>query len=353
MRLKVFDVINDPRRISSIDVFRCIAIIAVVAYHFNAFLPYGYIGVDLFFVISGLLVGGILTREFVKGTKTNPVKFIFQRGLKIWPSYYAFLIFGNMASAIIYQNSGGHTIPLNDMWRYLFFYQNYTGAPYHWSFDHVWSLCVEEHFYILLPVLFVIVQAFNKDRNNLRLLFICVILTIAAGIAFKFLSYNMGKDTFSATHNRLDALAWGVLLNLLITKYGHRLKNAKIVLSSLTAGSALFLAALLAHIYSDSEAFEKAGFHSLLPLSFFLVLLGVYYFDLSRLKILRFIAYYSYNWYLWHTIFVCLVTDKFGRTIPGFLVYLVTTFTAAMLSTIIIEETFLAKRDRLLKKLFT
>jgi len=62
-RLKSIEVINDPQRNSSVDIFRAVAIIAVVLHHFNYRLPFGYIGVDLFFVISGLLVGGLLTKE--------------------------------------------------------------------------------------------------------------------------------------------------------------------------------------------------------------------------------------------------------------------------------------------------
>lgn len=91
-RLKVFQVINNPDRISSVDIFRGIAIIAVVIYHFNHHLPFGYLGVDLFFLVSGLLVSGILTKDLENGTKINFLKFFLQRGFKIWPSYYAFLL---------------------------------------------------------------------------------------------------------------------------------------------------------------------------------------------------------------------------------------------------------------------
>lgn len=67
LKLKSFDTLKDTTRISSIDIFRSIAIITVIIYHFNHRLPYGYIGVDLFFVISGLLVGGLLTKQFRGG----------------------------------------------------------------------------------------------------------------------------------------------------------------------------------------------------------------------------------------------------------------------------------------------
>ena len=60
IQLKSHEVINAPGRNSSVDIFRSFAILSVVIYHYNRHLPYGYLGVDLFFVISGLLIGNIL-----------------------------------------------------------------------------------------------------------------------------------------------------------------------------------------------------------------------------------------------------------------------------------------------------
>lgn len=63
LKLNVIDKINSASRNSCVDVFRAVAIIVVVLYHFNDIIPFGHLGVDLFFVISGLLVGGILIKN--------------------------------------------------------------------------------------------------------------------------------------------------------------------------------------------------------------------------------------------------------------------------------------------------
>lgn len=353
--LKVFRIINSSDRISSVDIFRSLAIISVVVFHFNHTLPFGFLGVDLFFVVSGLLVGGLLTKEFESGSKINFFKFFLQRGFKIWPSYYALILFGNIMAWCFYKTSNpDQIIPLWDLKRYLCFYQNYTGTPFHWSFDHVWSLCVEEHFYVLLPILFLIIQNFIEAKHRVKLLFIFVILMILSGIALKHGSYYFtnSKDTYSGTHNRIDALAWGVLLNLIITYYGAKIKASKFTIFSFVIGLLLFAISVYHSLDVNNVFYNKLYFHSIIPITFFLMLLGVYYVNFSYLKPLRFIAYYSYNWYLWHPVFVLLLTKYIGNTLYGLLIYLIVTFLFAMIATILIEEPLLEKRRWFLDKIF-
>jgi len=165
--LKSSQVLQSNKRIASVDVFRSVAILSVVFYHFNGFLPYGYFGVDLFFVISGLLVGGIVINQFKGPNGINFWKFIFQRGFKIWPSYYWFLLFGSIVAILFYSNLDRYFIinpNFKDISRYIFFYQNYTGGPAHIPFDVVWSLCIEEHFYLLLPLALIITAKIFSNR---------------------------------------------------------------------------------------------------------------------------------------------------------------------------------------------
>ena len=352
MSLKVFSVIDSSERKSSVDMFRAIAILGVVVCHFNSYLPYGFLGVDLFFVISGLLVGGILTKNFKENKPVIFWKFILQRGFKIWPSYYTFLIAGNLICYFLYRSiNNSLVIPWWDMKRYLFFYQNYTGVPFHTDFFHVWSLCVEEHFYILLPVLFIVVQHFFNDKSWL---FTFTLLIIAAGITFKFLSYYYtgSKDTLYATHNRIDALAWGVLLNLIIVYNPELAKKIKLLASFFLAGILLFILAILFDINSSSEIYHRIILNSLVPFCFSLMILGLYYFNFTKLKALRIIAYYSYNWYLWHPLFVFAITYYIGSGWGAFLIYLAVTFMFAFLFTVCIEEPFLKKRNGVLLKIF-
>jgi peptidoglycan/LPS O-acetylase OafA/YrhL len=81
-------------------------------------------------------------------------------------------------------------------------------------------------------------------------------------------------------------------------------------------------------------------------------MLGLYYHDFSKWKPLRFIAYYSYNWYLWHPLFVWIITQYTGITLFGLFIYMIVSFGIAMLFTILVEERFLSIREATLNKIF-
>ncbi|PKP05223.1 MAG: hypothetical protein CVU11_00765 [Bacteroidetes bacterium HGW-Bacteroidetes-6] len=350
---KVFEVLNDPRRNPVLDVYRGIAIFTVVLFHFNLTFPYGYLGVDLFFVISGILVGGILTRKYLKGEKIRFFRFILQRGFKIWPSYFFFLFAGSIVARLLYsQTASDQIIPLHDIWRYAFFYQNFTGAPYHWSFDHVWSLCVEEHFYIILPITLLIVSSVFKKHRKL-FLYLAITGYILLGIVAKALVYffTTGKDTYSATYNRLDALAWGILLIVLI--YENKLPVKQwIKYSMFVAGILLFSIALYLDMYSGSEIYHKVVFQSVVPISFFLTIGGTYHLNWRKIWPVRIMGYYSYNWYLWHVLFVIVTTGVFGNTGIGLTMFVIGSLVVAVIFTTLVEEPVLSQRNRWLSFVF-
>jgi len=353
MKLKSLEVIQSSDRISSVDVFRAMAILAVVIFHFNGYLPYGYLGVELFFVISGLLVGGILIRKFKRNDRINFFQFILQRGFKIWPSYYWFLFFGWFIAFLIFHNDHPGYYPksnLKDVSRYAFFYQNYKAAPGHWPFDHVWSLCVEEHFYILLPIMIIIVKAMMENRR--AMLFMSIAALIVGGFILKLLGYYLTRsgEAYSVTHARIDNLGWGVLLAALVSYHGDALRKVKKIYLFFVVGLLLFVMALFIRVYFEFEFYNRVIFQSVAAFCFFLMLLGVYYHDFSKWKSIRFISYYSYNWYLWHPLTVVVVKKYLGISPGSFMVYMAISFLAALFFTILIEEKFLMLRGRVMKK---
>jgi peptidoglycan/LPS O-acetylase OafA/YrhL len=335
---------ESKERSSSIDVLRGISIVLVVLWHTDT-LFYGFIGVDFFFVISGYLVSKLLLKPFLSGTPISFKNFFVRRALKILPSYYAFLILGQGLAYLLYRKSHpDQIIPWADLPMYLFFYRNYRGN-YHWSFDHLWSVCVEMHFYILLPLIFIIVQ--KHFKNGTASLLKIVILIIVFGLAAKVYSFYR-FETYSGTQNRMDALGWGVLVALLEMCYCVRVKSQAVRLLLILVPT---LAILLSNIFlynAKSPFINEVVFHSLVPFAFSLILLGVKDWDVSQIKIFtpfRGFALVSYNWYLWHVIGITYMNDQWASGLLRTVAYFVISFVVAVLATVLIEVPFLKMRN--------
>jgi peptidoglycan/LPS O-acetylase OafA/YrhL len=337
-------------RVSAIDFYRGIAVLMVVLFHFFNTLPYGFLGVDLFFVISGFLVGGILIRNYHKG-EIPFIRFILQRGFKIWPSYFFFLLVGGIISYWVYSKSDRTDlyVPIADLPRYLFFYRNFRGEPHHWTFDHVWSLCIEEHFYIILPLIFIVLLRL-PGRKDIKL-YVVSFLIIFSGLFFKHLAlfYTNGKDTYAATYNRLDALSYGVLLYLVVY---HPIVSLKRYNKYIFVIGIMLLAILISLDVSLTIGYyNKVIFHSLIPFAFILILFSTIEFNFKYFNIIKFISKYSYNIYLWHPMLVYLVYFKFGNGITGLFIYLITSLMIGILFTKIIEIPMLNSREKLIRKI--
>src|SRR6476469_9931494 len=100
----------------------------------------GWIGVDLFFVLSGFLVSGLLFRDYQQTGRIRAGRFLLRRGFKIYPPFWVFML---MTAAVF-----GSRFPIGAYFIELGFVQNY--RPTIWQ--HTWSLAVEEHFYLLLAL---------------------------------------------------------------------------------------------------------------------------------------------------------------------------------------------------------
>ncbi len=176
------------KRVPALDGLRGLAILAVVEFHFaegltNASRPEsaiynvfrtGWLGVDLFFVLSGFLITGILSNS--KGTPGYFRNFYWRRALRIFPPYYAFLfVFG-----VLYPLARHR--PLDAPWWHWTYLTNVAiaaGLPVN-SCSHFWSLAIEEQFYLLWPLLIYMLS--RKAAMNACIA--CVGIAAAARICF-------------------------------------------------------------------------------------------------------------------------------------------------------------------------
>jgi peptidoglycan/LPS O-acetylase OafA/YrhL len=129
LHLRAIERLQKSSRNSAIDFYRGIAILTVMFFHFGGWLKYGYLGVDLFFVVSGFLIGKMLLKELQVTQKIKYGQFILKRGLKIWPSYYFFLVIGLIiANVFFWKIDPSQIIPPQEWPRYFLYYRNYTGG---------------------------------------------------------------------------------------------------------------------------------------------------------------------------------------------------------------------------------
>ena len=206
----------------SLDVLRAIAVLLVLLSHSpvawmravglpqsvaRAFHQGGWMGVDLFFVLSGFLIAGLLFREHQKHGELRVGSFLLRRGFKIYPAFYVLLAATLIHHAVV---SGGlHRAALVEA----LFLQSYFGSIW----GHTWSLAVEEHFYLTLPVLlWLLCRRRRGDANPF-----VGIPQICLGIGFVTLAlriwtfYRVPYEPLThlyPTHLRVDGLMFGVFL---------------------------------------------------------------------------------------------------------------------------------------------
>jgi peptidoglycan/LPS O-acetylase OafA/YrhL len=291
------------RRLIQLDFTRGIAILMVMGYHFTG-LPtsvplfraiefplkqFGWAGVDLFFVLSGFLVGGLLIGEIFRTGSLRIGRFIKRRGFKIWPAYYAYLVF---------QLITRHLPPSTFLAANLLHLQNYLGT----SLSHTWTLAVEEHFYLLLPLLLVWLHSspWLRAKAIPLLAFICVaVLCIRC-----FMVLVLGSTrVWEYTHTRLDSLMFGVLLSYL---YYFRksafdaCRRKRVTLGCLTVCGILFLSfvsetSMAMHTIGYTVNYVCCGAFMLLMLSIDGPIAANFLY-----RTVAAIGVYSYSIYLWH-----------------------------------------------------
>jgi peptidoglycan/LPS O-acetylase OafA/YrhL len=197
------------RRWELVDMLRGIAVLLVLFRHHGAsgvLQEVGWLGVDLFFVLSGFLVSGLIFDEYRRAGAFDGVRFLIRRGFKIYPSFYLLIGVSTVLMAVT-----DRADPLMNYVAELFFFQNYHEGL--WT--HTWSLGVEEHFYIVLVVSALLVIRYFKVFSLNRLVLYCAALFLL----FLFLRvwtnmqepFEMRSHMF-ASHLRLDSLLAGVLL---------------------------------------------------------------------------------------------------------------------------------------------
>ena len=193
----------------ALDGLRGIAVVLVIAYHSapSRVVTFGWCGVDLFFVLSGFLITGILADSVASGGAA--LRFYLRRSLRIWPLYYLFLAFTFLLLPRIGPTLAPSAVDHPPL-RYLLFINNYWyGAESFSVLGPLWSLAIEEQYYVVWPVL-----VWTLRRRTL--LWTCAAMPLVSFALRRWLLSKgwSGAEVYALTFARLDGLAMGSALAL-------------------------------------------------------------------------------------------------------------------------------------------
>ncbi|ARE42542.1 O-antigen acetylase (plasmid) [Rhodovulum sp. P5] len=280
------------------------AVVSVVVHHaFASLSPGGYVGVDIFFVISGFLIGGIIRDEMQEG-RFSLLGFYERRVRRILPALFAVLLFCLGTACLLFLpedlNALGGSLVAALLFVSNFFFLleiDYFAAPLDsYPLLHLWSLAVEEQFYIVLPAVFLLLWRFGRRT---------VFLTVAAFSALSFLASVAAVELYpSGAFYMLPTRFWelgaGVLLAMAAPDILARRRAGPGPALASWAGAGLIAVSVAA--FSERTAFPGAT--AVLPvLGAVLLIWAGPAAPVNRLLATRpFVAVglISYSLYLWH-----------------------------------------------------
>jgi len=222
MGKEIFKINYEPgAHFKTLDGLRGLAILLVLFIHFFKFIP-GWLGVDLFFVLSGFLITGILIDS--KNSANYYPNFIINRVLRIFPLYFLFLFLFFIiipliaGKTFIYHNQ----YYFDNQWWFWTYLQNWLfvaneGYESNRILTHFWSLAIEEQFYLVWPLFVWLLSS----KKLLKFSIFIIILSIITRIAYFLYGYSwLATDT---TITRLDTLCLGAVIAILIREHNLKL----------------------------------------------------------------------------------------------------------------------------------
>lgn len=352
-------------RANGLDTLRALAITLVFMTHYESFVSHeptfgfasnvGWVGVDLFFVLSGYLIANQIFSGIARDQRLSPKLFYARRALRTLPAFWFVLALYFIFPAVM----GGRTPP--PLWRFLTFTQNFGLQP-GTAFSHAWSLCVEEQFYLLLPL--AVLMGFWDVRARTRGWALLLSLLLVGVTARTVLWFSYGGDRggyypniYYTTLCRFDEFLPGVAVAMLksfhrpvwdrLMQHGQRL----LAIGSVATAVMLYVAY---RFYYEYGFFMTAAGYSLIAMAFAVLVMAALspgsWLHRVRIPGAYHIALWSYSIYLTHKAISVIVAKQLAPLSPppGVtpLIVAIACVAGGALLYRIVEAPFMAIRDR-------
>ncbi len=265
-------------------------------------------GVDIFFLISGFLITYLLLSEKKKNGKVDVVKFYIRRALRIWPLYFLMILLAPVLSYLYSEDSPTY------LWQF-FFAGNFdliTNGTKSIATNHLWSICIEEHFYLFCPLLIGFLPLKKLPQTLLGIIVVCIV----------FRSFFLGNTTdygmasYVHTLSRIDILALGSLFGYLFFHKKLKFDHSPIVRLMVYG---VFLLVFLNISFNESGSFVMDSLKKYmfsLPIAYWL---GNFLFNprpllaSKKLEVFNIFGKVSYGLYMFNPVIIFLVMNFFQK----------------------------------------
>lgn len=321
------------KHLPALDGLRAFAILTVAMSHIVTSLIPGGFGVTVFFFISGFIITRMMLAQDFGRHDMKP--FYVRRFFRLAPALFVFIAISGVA-----MNALGRPIPLQDYLATLFYYANYHSYTRSNGINSplgiTWSLAVEEHFYFVFPVLFILAR-----KNLAKYLLAVIIGVVVWRLVLVYAWHAPVVRTYLSTDTRIDSIAWGCLLSVMIDK-----RNALLDRMSSHAALAISLAIILATFLIRGDHFRETIRYSLQGLALMPIFCALFWKPASN-NVLRsalgsrpalFIGNISYSLYLYHFLALSIALSLFQNPLELRLFAITVGLAAAIASYYLVEN---------------
>lgn len=303
------------RYMPGLDGLRAIAVIGIIIYHLNKqWLTGGFLGVDTFFVISGYLITSLLLFEYESTGIINLKQFWLRRIKRLIPAMLVLVMVVTVATLIfkpaeivnIKQDAFAAIFYVSNWW-YIATDVNYFEQFAFMPLKHLWSLAIEEQFYIIFPIVFILLLLTIKKYRNVTLVLWIVSLVSLLTMIIIGQAQTGHSRVYFGTDTRLQTMLLGVIFAFVWPPFKLK-KNPnhilRTIIDSIGFVGIVLLLMLFFIVNDDSNWIYNGGFYLISGLTLFVIMSAVhpsgYFAKILGNPFFIYIGKRSYSLYLWH-----------------------------------------------------